>query len=333
MSIDSSIILGLASPAKFSCGCHERVDDMLAQRQKRADGSDAFRNRDVAPRLAHMHDDLFASKLQEIIRCLPCSILCLRASHHLPDLGRNIRHTEPSGFWSKRYHGREHTTDSRLVDIDSGHSMLSNATGLGEFIKRSVVDERCVDTTEHIQKPNSHLSESRYHLAKMAQAFAAFQILDIVRNCLYSQHVLAFVVYLERLLAEMQLEHRQIIRRFLDLRLDRRPLSLLLVRSMLAPEKCGKLLYIQTGSRTVYHRLIHLIHIAASYESKVAAVFKLVNRIRIAKPRPLLFVEWQPKAKACGVYPPIAHIIKSPYRVVGRQGVCYFIQSINVATT
>ena len=99
---------------------------------------------------------------------------------------------------------------------------------------------------------------------------------------------------------------------------------------MLAPKEFGERLYLQLGACAVYQRLIDLVHIAASFESKVAAVFELVDRIRIAKPGLLLLVERQPEAKTRGIYPAVTHVVKSPYRIIRRQGICDFIQSIRV---
>lgn len=64
----------------------------LRQCQKSADSPDAFRDRDVAARLACSFNDLFVSKFQDIIRCLPCCVLRIGVSGDLLDLGGKVRH-------------------------------------------------------------------------------------------------------------------------------------------------------------------------------------------------------------------------------------------------
>jgi len=100
MSIDSSIVLGFGPTAEFACCRHERFDDMLAQRQKRADSANAYGSDYISAGLAHSFDNLFVSKLQEVIRCLPCCVLRIGASRHLLNLGGKIHHAKASGFWS-----------------------------------------------------------------------------------------------------------------------------------------------------------------------------------------------------------------------------------------
>src|SRR2546426_121139 len=87
-----------------------------------------------------------------------------------------------------------------------------------------------------------------------------------------------------------------------------------------------QLLHIQAGPRSVDQPLKDLFHLLTSMKDQVAAVLDLVDRVLVAKPAALLFVQIQRKTETGAVDPSLAALTQSPYRPGLGQGVCDFCQ-------
>src|SRR6202045_1923756 len=129
-----------------------------------------------------------------------------------------------------------------------------------------------------------------------------------------AKHTFAFGIDLERQLATVQLEDRQIIRRSLDRDFPfGRPLgSPAINRAMPVSEDGFDGLQVQRSTAAVNEGLKHLVHAPAHVEDEVSTVFDLIVGILVTEPAALLLVEVEREAHT-GVNPTLADLAQSPY--------------------
>src|SRR6202043_783187 len=138
--------------------------------------------------------------------------------------------------------------------------------------------------------------------------------LGVMGNGLDTEHAFAFGIDLERQLATVQLEDRQIIRRSLDRDFPfGRPLgSPAINRAMPVSEDRLDGLQVQWSTAAIDEGLKHLVHVPAHLENQVSTVFDLVVGILITEAAALLLVEVEGEAYT-GVNPTLADLGQSPY--------------------
>jgi hypothetical protein len=139
-----------------------------------------------------------------------------------------------------------------------------------------------------------------------------------------AQNPFAFSIDLQGELAEMDFEHRQITRRFLDQDSPVRRLALPFpVAGTLLALKQGLDLIQAEGSPIAFdERLKHLIHLPTRLEKQIPAVLPLVDRVVVTKVRPLLMFRVQGETEAGGANPTLADLGQAPYRPEFGQGLC-----------
>ena len=101
----------------------------------------------------------------------------------------------------------------------------------------------------------------------------------------------------------MQLEDRQIIRRFLDRDFPFGGLlfPLAISRAALVAQDRFDCFQVQQHAAAVDQRLKDLVHMPADFENQVATVLHLVVRVLIVKPAPLLLLQVERETQA-GAY-------------------------------
>src|SRR3981189_216237 len=150
-------------------------------------------------------------------------------------------------------------------------------------------------------------------------------------NGLDTKHAFAFGIDLERQLATVQLEDRQIIRRSLDRDFPfGRPLgSPAINRAMPVSEDRLDGLQVQCSTAAINEGLKHLVHVPAHLEDQVSTVFDLIVGVLITEPAALLLVEVEREAHTV-VNPTLADLAQSPYSPGLGQGVCDLRQTCGV---
>src|SRR6202045_344143 len=150
-------------------------------------------------------------------------------------------------------------------------------------------------------------------------------------NRLDPKDAFAFGIDLQRQLAAVQLEDRQIIRRSLDRDFPfGRPLGWAAdFRTMLVSEDGFDGLQIERGPAAVDQRLEHLFHVPAHLKDQVSAVLDLIVGVLITEPAAFLLIEVEREAQA-GIDPTLADLAQSPYRPFFGQGVCDLGQACGV---
>ncbi len=107
---------------------------------------------------------------------------------------------------------------------------------------------------------------------------------------LQAEHAFAFGINLQGHAPAGDLEHRQIIRRFLDHDSPTPGRAVLAVKSgpSFALQESLDALDPQRCTTAVDHRLEHLLHPSSALKQQVAAIFGLVDRVLVVKFAPLL---------------------------------------------
>jgi hypothetical protein len=154
-----------------------------------------------------------------------------------------------------------------------------------------------------------------------------------VRHSLDAKYPFAFGIDLQRQLAAVQPEDRQIVRRFLDRHfpLSRFSFSGALPRPAPITENRLDRVPIQRRPAAVDERLQDLIHPTAQLQQQIPAVLDLVVGILIPKPTLLLLFQIQSEAQATGIDPTLTDLAQPPYRRFLGQGVCDFRQACGVS--
>src|ERR1700740_3166971 len=149
-------------------------------------------------------------------------------------------------------------------------------------------------------------------------------------NGLDAKHTFAFAIDLERHLAAVQLEDRQIIGRSLDSHFPLgRSLGSAISRAATVSQDRPDGLQVQGCAAAVDQGLKHLVEMPADLEDQVATVFDLIAGILIAEPAALLLVEVECEAQTA-VDPTLADLAQSPYSPRLGQGVCDLRQACGV---
>jgi hypothetical protein len=130
----------------------------------------------------------------------------------------------------------------------------------------------------------------------------------------------------------MQLEDRQMIRRFLERHFSYgRPLFPFAIPwTTLVSEDGPDGLEVQRRAAAVNQRLKHLLYVSADFENQIPAVLDLIVRVLITKPALPLLLQVEGKAQADGINPTLADLVQPPYSPGLGQGVCDLRQACGV---
>jgi hypothetical protein len=142
-------------------------------------------------------------------------------------------------------------------------------------------------------------------------------------NHLDTKDAFAFGIDLERQLATVQLEDRQIIRRSLDrdLPFGRPRCAPAIFGTMLVSEDGFDGFQVEWPTTAVDQGLKHLVHVAAHVEDQVSTVFDLIGGVLVTEAAALLLGEVEGEADT-GVNPTLADLAQAPYSPGLGQGVC-----------
>jgi hypothetical protein len=121
----------------------------------------------------------------------------------------------------------------------------------------------------------------------------------------YPQHSITLVIHFEGELAEVQLEHRQVVHRAINDFLQSPVPFVAFEGTSFAPEDGFKPGHVQKPACSVNEPLIDFIQFAPALEKQIAAVFELVTGIGVTKVRTLLLFLVKRKTKAARLNPPL----------------------------
>ena len=134
-----------------------------------------------------------------------------------------------------------------------------------------------------------------------------------------AEYTFAFGIDLQRQIAAMQFEDRQIIRRSLerDLPFRHPTFAFAISGPVLIAQNRLDLFQIQTRAASIDQRLKNLFHFMTDLKNKVPAVLHLVIGVLVMEAAAIPFFGIQSKAEAGAVDPTLADLAQSPYRRLG----------------
>lgn len=323
MSIDTARILGFR-PTLWSAGPRQnRLDDLLPQHEERGQSMESFRYGFVPPGPFAFADDVFAPQLLQVVRGHARSIHFVLGTGDGVHLCGKVGSAESSVIYSQFNHSFDHGSHPGFVDVDTADPYFTNTGRSGQIIQLNIGDAGNVDAVHGIQKPIQDIFQVRDDLSKPIQETTARQYSGIVGNDLDPEGAFAFGITLGGDLSEVDLEHRQVMRRSLDHDLlSWRFFAFELEGTSLGPQDGLQCLDVETGASSVDNALKDLIQFGASHEQEVSAVLPLVNGEDIPEPGFFLVRKVQRKTQTGGVNPTLAHLTQAPYSVLRTQGVC-----------
>jgi hypothetical protein len=323
MDINLASVFRFSSRISSDGSCQERIQHLFAQDDEARHGSQTFWRGFISLRVFDAADQVFSTKLLQIIRSLPSMIIGDGIAKDLFDSSRKIRRTKPSWMGRKSDDPFHHGSHSRPIDIDASDSGLSHLGAKRPRIQSLIVNERYVHPSQNSQKSFHDDFQRCRDLGKPLNPPAIPQLFDVVCNHFDPQDALAFAIHLDRQLPIMDFEDRQIIDRSLDhglqsgLALD------------VPSEKATRLgakdgfdpLQLERGPRSINGALKNLIQDAPSRKEKITAILGLVNGIGVTKPTFLLLPTLQSETQA-RVDPTLTGSNQTPYRARSSHGIC-----------
>src|SRR4030095_16158681 len=133
-------------------------------------------------------------------------------------------------------------------------------------------------------------------------------LLDVIDDDLYPQHAIPFVIHFKGELAEVKLEHRQVMHRAVNDFLQSPVPSFGFAGTLFATEDGFESRHVQQSARAVNEPLIDFVQLPPAFEQKIAAVFQLIAGISVAKARTLLLLAVERKTQAGRIDPAIHHL-------------------------
>jgi len=323
MYINLGSITWFSSGLTVSGARKQRDQNLFAQHAKGRHSSQAMRGGFIEPGVFDTPDQVFATKLLQIIGSLAGMIRGYGRAKNFFDSSCKVRGGKPPWMGGKSNDSLYHGPHSRPIDIDASDSGLSYFRRKRPGIQSLIVNERDVHPSENSQKSFHHDFECCRDLGKSLNPSAITQLFDVVGNYLDSQDVFAFAIHLDRQLPIMDFEDGQMIDRFLDHDL----------KSGLAldfpPEMgtvCGAKdgldgLKLKRGPRSINRALKDLIQDATSRKEEIPAILGLVNRIGVPESTFLLLPTLQSEAQT-RVNPTLTGSNQAPSRARSSHGIC-----------
>ncbi|KKK54463.1 hypothetical protein LCGC14_3084490, partial [marine sediment metagenome] len=188
-----------------------------------------------------------------------------------------------------------------------------------------------ITLSRSIKKSIQNAPELHGNLGKPVQGTATRKDPGIVHDDFDSKDVFAFGITLSSDLSEVDIEHRQVIRRSLDHDLlSRRFPALSMERTSFSSQDGLQSFDIESGACAVNEALKDLLQFGPPRKQKVTAVLTLVDGVGVPETGVLLVGQIQCKTQTSGVNLTITHLAQAPYSVLGTQGVCDMRQARNV---
>ena len=301
----------------------QRHQNLFAQHAKAHHSFKAIRGNFIAPGVFDTLDQVFPTKLLQIIGSLAGMITGYGRAKNFFDFPCELRGGKSPGMGGKRNHSLHHGPHARPIDIDAADSGLTYFRRKRPGRKSLVVNKRDVHPLEHSQKSFHHDFEGVRDLGKALNPSPITQLSDVVGNYLDSQDAFAFAIHLDRHLPIMDFEDGQMIDRCLDHDL----------KSGCAlgfPPEMGTVfgaedgldgLKLKRGTGSINRALKDLIQDATSPKEEIPAILGLVNRIGVPESAsPLL--DTRKREAQTGVNPTLTGSYQAPYRARSSHGIC-----------
>ena len=278
----------------------------------------------VAARVFDQTDQLLRSELLQVIGSMARLIRDVGSLQYFADFFSELRGGESSRVGRKCDYRFHHCPHAGAVDVHASNHSGANLRGQGPCLQSPDVDTRNIHPVQNAEESLQNGLERLGDLRKPMDPPSTAQLVRVVRNHLDSQHAFAFAIHLEAQFSKMYLENCQIIDRSLDHELETRGLLLssLSERPALGAEQCLHHLDVKGGASSINDTIEHLIHDAPASKKEIAAVFNLVDRIRVVKSGSLLLHTLQSEAQTRRIYPTLADLDQAPYRARGSHGIC-----------
>src|SRR3990170_2582130 len=323
MDIHLTPVIGFWPRLADHSSCQKRIQNLFPQDDEARHGSQPFWRGFISLRLFDTADQVFSTKLLQIIRSLPSMIIGDGITKNFFDPSRKGRRRKPPWMGRKSDNPFHYGSYSRPIDIDASDSGLSHLGGKRPAIQSLIVNERYVHPSENSQKSFHDNFQRCRHLGKPLNPPAIPQLFDVVSNYLDPQDAFAFAIHLDRQLPIMDFEDRQIIDRSLDH--DLKPGFAFDVPSEKATRFGAKdgldLLQFKGGPRSIKGALKDLIQDAPSRKEKITAILDLVNGIGVTKSTFLLLLTLQSETQT-RVNPTLTGSNQAPYRARSSHGIC-----------
>src|SRR5215510_5208075 len=193
-----------------------RFDHLLAKDQQRRQRADAWSAHPVAPRFTDPLHKRLAPQLAQVITRFAIPIAhhrsCLLRLHSLGQ----ICGSEALGLGCQCNDRLGHRAHPRLLQVHARRALRALHTRRGQGIQLLAVHKAQVCRRHHTQKCHHHHLQAFQHARQFLQPLPTTQLLDVVDDDLHPQHPIPFVIHFQGQLAEVQLEHRQVIHRAVD---------------------------------------------------------------------------------------------------------------------
>src|SRR5271169_3583359 len=156
-------------------------------------------------------------------------------------------------------------TQARLIEIDTPDDRFTDPRRQRKTIEHLIADKALIDTAQSLGKSFKHVFQSSDDLGEAIQQAPAVELANVMSNSLNAKYAFAFGIDLQRQLAAMQLEDRQIIRRSLDrdFPFGRPHVSWAVFRPTLVAQDGLYGLQVQGGTAAIDQGLEHLLHAPA----------------------------------------------------------------------
>lgn len=113
-------------------------DDVISERDHASDGASSVVGDVVAAGPSWLVDEVFGSKLAEVVGALADVVVMGVLSGHGPDLVAELAGGEPVGGRSKRKDTSEGATDALVVEIEPADTTGADLRWLGELVEDPV---------------------------------------------------------------------------------------------------------------------------------------------------------------------------------------------------
>src|ERR1039458_4868569 len=300
----------------------DRVDYVLAKDAERGDRARGLRWNVIAARSLRFREELFCAELADVVGGLSGAVVAL-PGHRVHLLGE-LSDGEAFPCGRERDDAGEHGARTDLVEVDAADARRAEAGRPGKLVEDLAGQVGDVDAVEHDREPLEHRSEARDDLGETLEHSAAAELAGVVDDCLEAQDVLAFGAGLQGQEPEVDLEHREVVRRCLDHDcLARRELAVRsLTRALFLAEEGPELSHVEACAAPVDDAVEHRLHLRAGGEQELPAELDLVDGVVVAEATRRLFVQIEPEAETSAVDPAVTDLAESPCRLFTRQGVC-----------
>jgi len=305
MGINVAWMFRFGAASGFACASQDRLDNLFPQDKQSGHFLQTLGHGLVASGVFDFSYQVFAPEFLQVIGSLASGVMANRACLYF---GSQVCGLESVWSGSQRDHSFQNSTHSRLVDIHTADTGLTDLGRFGQLIQDVVRDNRDINTVQGIEETIQNVCQAQDNLGKLGQRAATAQIFCVVNNNLSAQDAFAFGIHLDGDLSKVKLEDRQVILRSLDHDLATRFLLAFAPGGTLFASEDGlQGLDVEQGAGAVNGTLKNLLHLTASHEQQVTAVFFLIDRVIVVEASPFLLGQVQCKGQAGRINPTLAN--------------------------